>query len=114
MYSRRRSTCRGSRFLLHSGRQLAKLRRGRLGRDRVERYPDAELERVRSRKPRDDVDPPAETLGPAWCGADPQARRRALAEALAQQRQPAVQERGTRSAVVLEALAAPARDQHEL
>ena len=63
---------------------------------------------------RQDLDPPAEVVGAARGGADPQVQRRAGAEPDLQAPQRVVQQRGAGRAVVLEARARAARREHEL
>ena len=65
-------------------------------------------------EPRQDVDPPAERVGAARRGADPEVQRRRGAEPPAQAQQRVVQERGAGRAVVLEARLRAPRHEHQL
>src|SRR3954454_20859718 len=93
---------------------LAKLLCGDLGRDHAQMHARAELEPREVGQPRQDVDPPAERVGAAGRGADPQVEGRRGAEPAAQPQQRVVEQRGPGRAVVLVAGARPAGDQHEL
>ena len=63
----------------------------------------AELEPGEVGQPRQDLDPPAEVLGPAGRGPDPEVQRRARAEPRLEASQRVVQQRGAGRTVVLEA-----------
>ncbi len=87
---------------------------GLLGRDDAEVDPRAELEAGQVRQPRQHVDAPAEVVGAARRGADPEVQRRARAEPPAQPAEHVVQQRGAERPLVLEARARAPRGDHEL
>src|SRR4051794_8209503 len=101
-------------LLTSGGLDVPKLLCGDLGSDHAEVQAGAELEPGEVRQPRQDVDPPAEVVGPLRRRADPQVQRRRRAEAAPQAQQRVVQERRSGRAVILVAGARPARDEHEL
>src|SRR4051794_6935371 len=93
---------------------VPKLLRCNLGSDHAQVHARAELEAGEVGQPRQDVDPPAEVVGAAGRGADPQVQRRRGAEPAAQAQQRVVQQRRAGRAVVLEPGVGAARDEHEL